>query len=171
MLKTKAKHIVGTTPARILDFAELRSIRGVPFTKVTRVVREVVASFHGSLPPPSILRGYDQVSPGSAEGIIVMVEREQAHRHSWEQRALGTDRWYSLVALLAVWSTAIALAAGAVIAAIYDQPTVGIGLAAVLARGMVWKLIQGRSEEPEQQAELPKQVTKGRENRGRGKRP
>jgi hypothetical protein len=75
-----------------------------------------------------------------------------------------------MLGLLAGWTTAIALAAGAVIAGIYDQPIVGGALAAASATGMVRKLIQGRSEKPEQQAERPKQVAKGRESRLRGKR-
>jgi uncharacterized membrane protein len=139
--------------------------------EVTRVVHEVVeASFHGPLPPPSILRGYDEIVPGAAERIITMAEKEQAHRHFWEQRALSGERWYSLVGMLAGWTVAIALAVGAVVAAAYDQPAVGIALAAASATGMVWKLVQGRSDNPEQQTEPPKQATKGRETRNRSKR-
>jgi uncharacterized membrane protein len=138
--------------------------------EVTRVIHEVVASFHGPLPPPSILRGYDEISPGAADRIISMAEREQAHRHSWEQRALSAERWYSMVGLLAGWTTAMALAGGAVVAAAYDQPVVGGALAAASATGMVWKLVQGRSDKPEQQTEPPKQVAKGRESRNRSKR-
>jgi len=138
--------------------------------EVTRVIHEVVASFHGPLPPPSILRGYDEISPGAADRIISMAEREQAHRHSWEQRALSAERWYSMVGLLAGWTTAMALAGGAVVAAAYDQPVVGGALAAASATGMVWKLVQGRSEKPEQQTEPPKQAAKRRESRNRSRR-
>jgi uncharacterized membrane protein len=46
--------------------------------EVTRVVHEVVAaSFQGPLPPPSILRGYDEITPGAAERIIAMAERSK----------------------------------------------------------------------------------------------
>lgn len=139
--------------------------------EVTRVVTEFVAAFHGPLPPPSIMREYDDVVPGAAERIIDMAEKEQAHRHSWEQRALSADRWYSMAGLLAGWSTALALAAGAVASAGIGQPGVGIALAAASATGMVWKLIQGRSERPEQQAdEPPKPARREREPRKSGKK-
>jgi uncharacterized membrane protein len=138
--------------------------------EVTRVIHEVFASFQGPLPPPSILRGYDEISPGAADRIIAMAEREQAHRHSWEQRALSAERWYSMVGLLAGWTTAIALAGGAVVAAGFDQPGIGIALAAASATGMVWKLVQGRSDTAEQQTEPPKQAPKSRQSRNRSKR-
>jgi hypothetical protein len=61
-----------------------------------------------------------------------------------------------MAGMLAGWTVAVALAVGAVVAAAYDQPTVGVALAAASATGMVWKLVQGRSEKTEQQAEPPK---------------
>jgi uncharacterized membrane protein len=82
-----------------------------------------------------------------------MAEREQAHRHRWELRALSLDAWYSLAGMLAGWSTAMALAIGAVVAAAYGQPAVGVALAAASATGMVWKLVQGRSDKAERQPE------------------
>jgi uncharacterized membrane protein len=138
--------------------------------EVTRVVHEVVASFAGPLPHPSILRGYDDVVPGAAERIIAMAEKEQTHRHSWEQRALTADTWYAMIGMLAGWTVAMGLAGGAVVAAMYDQPSVGIALAAASATGMVWKLVQGRSEKSEQQVQPPKQGTRSRESRSREKR-
>lgn len=165
-------------PADDLEFEPLEDVLSaklgeiVPEPKkqeVTRVVHEVFASFHGPLPHPSILRGYDEVSPGAAERIIVMAEKEQTHRHSWEQRALSAERWYSMVGVLAGWTVAIALAVGAVVAAAYDQPAVGIALAAASATGMVWKLVQGRSEKPAE-PEPPRQATKSRDSRSRSKR-
>jgi hypothetical protein len=75
-----------------------------------------------------------------------------------------------MLGLLAGWTTAMALAGGAVVAAIFDQPGVGIALAAASATGMVWKLVQGRSEKPEQQTEPSKEASKNREAKSRGKR-
>lgn len=44
------------------------------------------AEFSGPLPPPSLLRAYEQVCPGFAERIVKMAEVEQAHRHGTEKR-------------------------------------------------------------------------------------
>lgn len=40
------------------------------------------ASFSGPLPPPSMYGEYERVLPGSADRIMGMTEREQAHRIS-----------------------------------------------------------------------------------------
>ncbi len=42
------------------------------------------AVFQGALPPPSMFGQYDQVLPGSADRIMAMAEKEQAHRIAWE---------------------------------------------------------------------------------------
>jgi uncharacterized membrane protein len=117
--------------------------------QVTEVVHEFVtsASFRGPMPHPGMLKGYEEVSPGISDRIVAMAEREQAHRHQWENRALSADRSYSLVGLVAGWTTAIGLAVGATIVGIFGHWSVGVALAAASATGMVWKLVQGRSEE------------------------
>jgi uncharacterized membrane protein len=145
-------------------------VSGPQKREVTRVVHEVFSSFQGPLPHPSLLDRYDEISPGAAERIIAMAEKEQAHRHSWEQRALSAESWYGMVGLLAGWTTAIALAGGAALAAAFGEPAVGVALAAASATGMVWKLVQGRSDRSEQATDAPKQDSKAHQSRGRSKR-
>jgi len=43
--------------------------------------------YSGPVPPPEILRGYDQVIPGAAERILEMAEADQRHTHEMEARA------------------------------------------------------------------------------------
>jgi len=45
--------------------------------------------FSGPLPHPEIFQAYEDVSPGSAERILAMTEREQGHRMALEREALG----------------------------------------------------------------------------------
>ena len=45
-------------------------------------------STNGPLPPPSLFGKYDEILPGSANRILEHFEREQHHRHGWENRAL-----------------------------------------------------------------------------------
>jgi uncharacterized membrane protein len=40
------------------------------------------------LPPPSILRAYEEISEGASDRLIEMAEIEQIHRHDWENMAL-----------------------------------------------------------------------------------
>ncbi|HAF2502209.1 TPA: DUF2335 domain-containing protein [Salmonella enterica] len=49
----------------------------------------VSQSFSGPLPPPDVIRGYDQILPGGAERIFSMAEKEQAHRHKMDSTAVN----------------------------------------------------------------------------------
>jgi hypothetical protein len=42
------------------------------------------SSFVGPLPPPGLLKGYEDVCPGSAQRIIAMAETQSAHRSQIE---------------------------------------------------------------------------------------
>jgi len=55
-----------------------------PATPRKEVVRRLIAEawrFAGPLPPPEFFAEYNRILPGSAERILAMAEREQAHRH------------------------------------------------------------------------------------------
>jgi uncharacterized membrane protein len=45
-----------------------------------KLTRTSVQAFSGPLPPPSVLKGYEEVVRGSAERILVMAEKQQDHR-------------------------------------------------------------------------------------------
>ena len=51
----------------------------------------VATQFSGPLPPPSILRGYDDVCPGFAERIVKMAEDEGDHRRDLERQMVKSD--------------------------------------------------------------------------------
>lgn len=46
--------------------------------------------FSGPIPPPKILKGYEDITSGSANRIISMAEKEQEHRHSMEKSMLNS---------------------------------------------------------------------------------
>jgi hypothetical protein len=73
-----------------------------------------------------------------------MAEREQGHRHSWEDRHLKWDAICSIVGLGFGWLLSLALVAGAVYCAVIDQPWVAVALVGVAAFGGVANLIRGR---------------------------
>jgi uncharacterized membrane protein len=77
-----------------------------------------------------ILYRSDEISPGVAERILVMAEKEQVHRHRCD-----------MATLLGGWSITVAFSIGAVVAAAFDQPTVGVALAAGSATGMAGPLV------------------------------
>ncbi len=58
------------------------------------------AAFQGPIPPPSILRGYDDIIQDGAERIMTMAEDEQDHRHDLEKRQVGLferGQWFAFI--------------------------------------------------------------------------
>jgi|GEM_PF-707143 len=78
------------------DAEELLEKVGIPAsalpdgTKLEIVAHRESKTIHmGPLPPPDMLREYDSVFNNGAERVVVMAEKEQAHRHQWEKDDLG----------------------------------------------------------------------------------
>lgn len=54
-----------------------------------RRITSVVAEYtNGPLPPPSMLKGYEEVLPGAADRIFTLMEQQSAHRQKLERTAL-----------------------------------------------------------------------------------
>ncbi len=109
------------------------------------------ASFSGPLPPPSLFGGYERALPGSAERILRMAEKEQAHRIDWETKALAGDirqdqygQWFGLV-------IAVLCIGGAVYLAMNGQTTVAGILAGTSALGLAGRFIQGKRDESQRE--------------------
>ncbi|MCY4360934.1 MAG: DUF2335 domain-containing protein [Gammaproteobacteria bacterium] len=54
-------------------------------------VIQVTEQFSGPIPPPDTLEKYNQITPGAAERIIAMAERETGHRHDTEQLIISNE--------------------------------------------------------------------------------
>ena len=95
-------------------------------------------SFKGPLPPPEMLREYDDVVPGGAERIFKMAEIEQGHRVSWERKALRIvtrGQWFG-------FSIAIIAIGAATFLAIQGHTTMAIVLAGGGLLGPLWPLLK-----------------------------
>ncbi len=78
-------------------------------------VQQVQQTF-GLLPPPAMLREYEEISPGFAERLMAMVERQQDHRHQLEDLTVrGNERranwgiWIGAGVVLLVLAAAVTL--------------------------------------------------------------
>lgn len=66
-----------------------------PNAQVARQTQQVVMhtqQWAGPLPPPAVLKQYDEVFPGLAERIVTSMEREQEHRHSVDRELIQTHQ-------------------------------------------------------------------------------
>lgn len=84
-------------------------------TELKQVVAEVIQSeFSGPIPPPSIIKGYEEVVPGSADRIIKMAEKQSEHRQQMEEIMIKTEARDSLLGIL----FAFVLGIGCIVASI-----------------------------------------------------
>ena len=111
------------------------------------------ASFAGPLPPPGLLKGYEDVFPGSAERIISMAEKYGDHRRAMEVRAaeLAAEqmrRDYSEARMGQLCGLAVTLAivgAGAWVALEgHPWPGATLGGGGVVLQTLVTTFVRGR---------------------------
>ena len=69
--------------------------------EVKKVVVEAIKSeFSGPIPPPNIIKGYEEILPGSADRIIAMAETQMAHRQAMEKKMIEAESRDSLLGVL-----------------------------------------------------------------------
>lgn len=111
----------------------------------------VATAFSGPIPPPGILRAYDDVVQDGAERIISMAEDEQDHRHEIERGYLDLAKWGQRFGFIIGFG---ALVCGTLLIALGHSVSGLIALLAV-AGGVVGSLVLdlGVASEEEQESE------------------
>jgi uncharacterized membrane protein len=61
-----------------------------PISSVAQV-QHATQHYSGPIPPPSILKGFDDLVPGAANRLITLAEEESKHRRELETRALDAN--------------------------------------------------------------------------------
>lgn len=108
----------------------------------TAIAQESIYS--GPLPPPQMLAEFDKVHPGTAERIITLTEKEQAHRHRMQEYGLKSSKRTEFTGTLIGGFALLASIAAAVGVTIYGEPWVGAAFVAIPVMGAIKKLIDGR---------------------------
>lgn len=60
-------------------------------TDVRKIVSQVIAEYSGPIPPPSIMSGYENILPGSADRIFKMAEEQADHRRNMEKMMVESE--------------------------------------------------------------------------------
>lgn len=105
------------------------------------------------LPAPEVLESYNYVVEGSAKMILQMFETEQKHRHEWEQQALKTHTFSTLLGQVLGFLIAVAIFTSAAVIGIYGNSTVAsfiwvFGMAIVVMAGLVWAYAKQMGQRP-----------------------
>lgn len=94
---------------------------GTPQETVEIIARSIKTSFSGPLPPPDMLKKYEEVLPGSADRIVSLAENEQKIQGRITKNIARNDslRVYGSIVVSGL------LVAGAVFCAYIGEPWVG----------------------------------------------
>ena len=105
------------------------------------------------LPSPETLESYDYIVEGSAKMILDMFSREQAHRHEWENQALKTHSFSSILGQVLGFFVAIAIFMSAAVIGIHGNGTAAamiwvFGMAIVVMAALVWAYARSMGQRP-----------------------
>jgi len=81
--------------------------------------------FEGPLPPPEQLKQYEEVSPGFAERIVQMAEKEQDFRHRDTDRIRGMQRKIIGRGQVFGFILSLVIILGGILLIMSDKPTSG----------------------------------------------
>lgn len=105
------------------------------------------------LPSPEVLEAYDTVLEGSASRIVEMFEREQMHRHAWENRALKVHQVSTVLGQLLGFGIALAIFISAAVVGVNGNPSIAaflwvFGIAIVTMATVVWWYAKSLGQRP-----------------------
>ncbi len=70
------------------------------------IERSVSSFYRGPMPPPAMMREFNEIVPGLARKIADASHAEQKHRHAWENKALWNDIFVESGGLFLGWALA-----------------------------------------------------------------
>jgi uncharacterized membrane protein len=115
--------------------------------------------YSGALPPPSILREYDQVVPGAAERLLRQAESQTRHRQNLEQTVASETSRRSREGLISGVVVVLGLEFVAALAVIYHQPFLAAFFGGGGPAALAGVFVYGRREQREERLEKTKLMT------------
>lgn len=80
------------------EFKPILADPDIPKDKKDKIIRAVLgvsirkaSSFSGPIPPPELLKGYNEVIKDGAERIVIMAEKQSSHRMQLEDHAIKEE--------------------------------------------------------------------------------
>ena len=113
----------------------------------------------GPIPPPQVLREYNEIMPGLAERIVAQAERQTEHRISLENKVIGSDIARSRQGLLCGFIVAIVCVIGGVAVAIAGHPAAGATIATGAVGTLAGVFVFGTTARRSERAEKAKMMT------------
>lgn len=94
-LNNNDKSDIPLVNAEVVEPAIEKILEAAPSEKRKEIMEAITViqqeSFSGPIPHPSLMAGYEQVLPGSADRILKMAELQQAHRFDLEKTSIESQ--------------------------------------------------------------------------------
>lgn len=119
--------------------------------------------YSGALPPPSILREYDQIVPGAAERLLRQAESQTRHRQQLESSVTDDASKRSRNGLWGGVIVVLGLEVVAGLAAIYHEPWLAGFLGAGGPAALAGVFVYGRQEQRQERVEKTRIMTEARD--------
>jgi len=112
--------------------------------------------YSGPVPHPAILKGYEEIVPGSAKQIMDQAKRQTDHRIDLEKRLVASGIWRSYLGLSLGALIALTCTLGGCILVYLDHDTAGATIATASVIGLASVFVYGSRL----QVKEPRQNTK-----------
>lgn len=92
-----------------------------------RAISKIIQSeFSGPIPPPNIIRGYEEIVPGAADRIIAMAENQSKHRQDMERIMVKSESRDSLLGVLFAFFLGISCVIAAIVMVVMVPENAGV---------------------------------------------
>lgn len=109
-----------------------------------RIVREVTVKYEAPLPPPGMMEHYERISPGSADRIIMMAEKQSAHRQDIESRVITSNISNERLGQIFAFILGLIGLIGAIVLAYTGKISIGLIMFLAILVSLVGVFIIGR---------------------------
>lgn len=120
---------------------------------ITKVERHQL--FLGPLPPPDVIRQYDEICPGAADRIIGMAERQAQHRQTIESKVINSDTVNSKMGMVFGFVIALISIIGGVYIILQDKIFPGIAIIMAMLVSLVGTFVYGSHQRRIERSKLP----------------
>lgn len=124
-----------------------------PEPAVTQEISQHVAVFRGPLPPPDLLKAYNEAHPDAADRILRMTEAQGAHRRMAEEAIVKESLIRARRGQVFGFVIAMTAILGGIALLFFDKSiqgyaTIGTGMASLVVAFTIGRVSQTRSAKP-----------------------
>jgi len=129
---------------------DVENVKEKTDAELISMMTSIQETYSGPLPHPSILKGYEDVLPGSADRILQMAENEADHRHKMDNKIITSRSRDSFLGVIFGFIISAIGVGGGVYLVATGTAGVGAAITAMSLSSLVGVFIYGTRESQKQ---------------------